>query len=107
VTDVAFPLSPHPDRTLRRLLVAVFVAALCLCAGRAWAASPRKAGASDEPAAGRKRTVLRFGEDDIHGDLTRPDGELVQAPRKPAQPSLVRVRRNFLDRALSGAQRGQ
>jgi hypothetical protein len=54
-----------------------------------------------------RRTVLHFGEDDIRGDLTRPDGELVQAPRKVAESSLLRVRRNFLDRALAASARGQ
>jgi hypothetical protein len=48
-----------------------------------------------------RRTVLHFGEDDIRGDLTRPDGELVQAPRKVTQPSLLRVRKSFVDRALT------
>ena len=62
---------------------------------------------SDQPAARPRRTIIHFGEDDIRGDITRPDGELVQAPRKPSQATLLRVRRDFLDRALSGAQRGQ
>ena len=74
----------------------------------AQAAAPQPAEATDKPsAASRKRTVLRFDDDSIHGDLTRPDGELVQAPRRPAQQSLLRVRRNFLDRALAGASRGE
>jgi hypothetical protein len=54
-----------------------------------------------------RRTVLHFGEDDIRGDITRPDGELVQAPRKVAESSLLRVRRSFLDRALAAPARGQ
>ena len=57
--------------------------------------------------AGKRRTVLHCGEDDIRGDLTRPDGELVQAPRKAAQPSMVRIRKSFVDRALSLPARGQ
>jgi hypothetical protein len=51
--------------------------------------------------AAKKRTVLHFGEDDIRGDITRPDGELVQAPRKAREDSLLRVRRSFADRALN------
>jgi hypothetical protein len=54
-----------------------------------------------------KRTVLHFEDDSIRGDLTRPDGELVQAPRRVAEGSLVRVRRSFIDRALAGAVRGE
>jgi hypothetical protein len=55
----------------------------------------------------KRRTVLHFGEDDIRGDLTRPDGELVQAPRRPAESSLLRVRRSFVDRALGAQVRGR
>jgi hypothetical protein len=55
----------------------------------------------------QRRTVLHFGEDDIRGDLTRPDGELVQAPRKVTDQSLLRVRRSFLDRALAAPLRGR
>jgi hypothetical protein len=90
------------------MLIAVFAAALALVAGRARADEPAQRPSAEQGGKREhKRTVLRFGEDDIYGDLTRPDGELVQAPRKPAQPSLLRVRKNFLDRALSGAARGQ
>jgi hypothetical protein len=100
-------MPPRPDGALRGLLVAVFVAMAALVTSRAHAGEPQTPASAEEVRPAKKRTVLRFGEDDIRGDLTRPDGELVQAPRKPAQPSLLRVRRNFLDRALSGAQRGQ
>jgi hypothetical protein len=87
--------------------------------GRAWmaavavavAALGARAADNGSAAAARapqnRRTVLHFGEDDIRGDITRPDGELVQAPRKVAESSLLRVRRNFLDRALAAPARGQ
>jgi hypothetical protein len=54
-----------------------------------------------------RRTVLHFGEDDIRGDITRPDGELVQAPRKAREESLLRVRRTFADRALAASLSGR
>ena len=62
---------------------------------------------SDQPAARPRRTIIHFGEDDIRGDITRPDGELVQAPRKVSEPSLLRVRRSFVDRALAAPLRGR
>ena len=62
---------------------------------------------SDQPAARPRRTIIHFGEDDIRGDITRPDGELVQAPRRVVEGSLLRMRRSFIDRALSGAARGE
>lgn len=86
--------------------------------GRAWMAAVAVAvaalgaraadnGSTVARAPQNRRTVLHFGEDDIRGDITRPDGELVQAPRKVAESSLLRVRRNFLDRALAAPARGQ
>jgi hypothetical protein len=54
-----------------------------------------------------RRTILHFGEDDIRGDITRPDGELVQAPRKVAEPSMLRIRRSFVDRALAAPLQGR
>jgi hypothetical protein len=68
----------------------------------------RPAAQTSEPASARpRRTVIHFGEDDIRGDITRPDGELVQAPRRVSEGTLLRIRRSFIDRALSGAARGE
>jgi hypothetical protein len=65
--------------------------------------------AAGSGAAGQRprRTILHFGEEDIRGGITRPDGELVQAPRKVVEPSLARVRRSFLDRALAAPLYGR
>ncbi|GAC1553128.1 MAG: hypothetical protein NVS2B9_18240 [Myxococcales bacterium] len=74
-------------------------------------ASPARSGQAGERGEGAartsKRTVLHFEDDSIRGDLTRPDGELVQAPRRVAEGSLVRLRKSFTDRALGGAVRGE
>jgi len=75
-----------------------------LGAGRAAA---EQAGARQPAGQRPRRTILHFGEDDIRGDITRPDGELVQAPRKVSEPSLLRVRRSFVDRALAAPLRGR
>ena len=64
-------------------------------------------GRGEVPARHEKRTVLHFDDDSIRGDLTRPDGELVQAPRRVSYGSLVRLRKSFVDRALAGVVRGQ
>jgi hypothetical protein len=86
---------------VRRLVLAVVAAAVLGVAG----AAADEAGVR-QPARPR-RTILHFGEDDIRGNITRPDGELVQAPRKVSEPSLLRVRRSFLDRALSAPLNGR
>jgi hypothetical protein len=70
-------------------------------------ASAAASGGEVQPAAKTRRTVLHFGEDDIRGDITRPDGELVQAPRKANEESLLRVRRSFADRALAAPLSGR
>jgi hypothetical protein len=87
---------------LKKLLLAAAAAAL-LGTSAVAADDARK----KSPAARPRRTVLHFGEDDIRGDITRPDGELVQAPRKVSDQSLVRVRRSFLDRALAAPLHGR
>jgi len=63
--------------------------------------------ATARPVQRQRRTILHFGEDDIRGDITRPDGELVQAPRKVADESLLRIRRSFVDRALAAPLGGR
>lgn len=74
-----------------------------LFAMNASAAAPQEAA---RPAR-QKRTVIHFGEDDIRGGITRPDGELVQAPRKPREETLLRVRKSFADRALAAPLAGR
>jgi hypothetical protein len=87
---------------VNRAIMAV-AAAAALCAGAAAAAAPAREPVPQRP----RRTILHFGEDDIRGDITRPDGELVQAPRKVAEPTLLRVRRSFVDRALAAPLQGR
>ena len=87
----------------KKVILAATAAAL-LVAGAAAAAPPAgKEAAGQRP----RRTILHFGEDDIRGDITRPDGELVQAPRKVSEPTLLRVRRSFVDRALAAPLQGR
>ena len=95
---------------MARKLSALLLAS-ALCSG-ALAADPAAAVTSvaqtgERTPARRRRTVIHFGEDDIRGDITRPDGELVQAPRRVSEGTLLRIRRSFIDRALSGAARGE
>jgi hypothetical protein len=86
---------------LKKVVVA---AAAALVASAALAAE----GPGERPAPQQKRrTVLHFGEDDIRGDITRPDGELVQAPRRVEDSSLLRIRRSFVDRALAAPLGGR
>ena len=89
----------------RRFLGGALVAVVAGAVPPARAAD--NASSREETPAKPRRTVLHFGEDDIRGNLTRPDGELVQAPRKVTEGSLLRMRRSFVDRALSGVAHGE
>jgi polyisoprenoid-binding protein YceI len=93
-------------RKLCAFVLAAAVAATGAVAAESTAATSAQQKADQAPARPR-RTVIHFGEEDIRGDITRPDGELVQAPRRVAEGSLLRIRRSFIDRALSGAVRGE
>lgn len=87
---------------LRKILLAAAAAAFL------WTGAAAADDAGKKPPTARpRRTVLHFGEDDIRGGITRPDGELVQAPRRVSDQSLVRVRRSFLDRALAASLHGR
>lgn len=91
----------------KKLWWAVVAAAALGASARA--ATPEENTAVQRPAGSARspRTVLHFGEDDIRGGITRPDGELVQAPRRVSEGSLLRIRRSFVDRALASVARGQ
>ena len=88
---------------LKSVVVAAAAAALVATATAAAREADGRQSAPQRP----RRTILHFGEDDIRGDITRPDGELVQAPRKVAEPSMLRVRRSFVDRALAAPLQGR
>ena len=89
------------------MLKIVVVAAAAAAIVGAGAAAAREADGRQPSPQRARRTILHFGEDDIRGDITRPDGELVQAPRKVAEPSMLRVRRSFVDRALAAPLQGR
>ena len=50
----------------------------------------------------KKKAVqeISFDEDTVTGDLTKPDGEYIEARRKIEHTSLIRVREEFKDEVL-------
>jgi len=66
----------------------VVAVTLLAVTARAGADPPRKPGAAG-------KTVVRFGEDAIDGDLLRPDGDLVSARPEIPMPNLVEPPRSF------------
>jgi len=44
--------------------------------------------------------VINFEDDTIQGDLTKPDGEYVEARKKVDHKNLIRIREEFKDKVL-------
>ncbi|HEY7726801.1 MAG TPA: adventurous gliding motility protein CglF [Anaeromyxobacteraceae bacterium] len=64
---------------------------------------PLAAAAQEKAPAGErveyeKRTVINFEDDTIQGDLTRPDGEYVEARKKVNHSNLIKVREEWKDK---------
>jgi hypothetical protein len=72
-----------------------------LAASRAQAA-PKPVGDS-QGVVYEKKTVINFEDDTIQGDLTRPDGEYIEARKKVNHSNLIRVREEFRTKVLQSA----
>ena len=47
-----------------------------------------------------KTTTINFEDDTIEGDLTKPDGEYIEARKKAQHSNLIRVREDFEDKVM-------
>jgi hypothetical protein len=65
-------------------------------------ASAQDSSAAAEAAAAKaqKRTEFSFEEDTIEGDLSRPDGEYVEAVKRVPHSNLIRVREEYRDKVM-------
>ncbi len=50
-----------------------------------------------------KKTVINFEDDTIQGDLTRPDGEYVEARKKVQHSNLIKIREDWRDKVMQAA----
>jgi hypothetical protein len=78
------------------------VAIVWILAGNRALAAPKPTGDS-QGVAYEKKTVINFEDDTIQGDLTRPDGEYVEARKKVTHSNLIRVREEFRTKVLQSA----
>jgi hypothetical protein len=62
------------------------------------AAEPKKEG--EQRVEYEKKTVINFEDDTIQGDLTRPDGEYVEARKRVSHSNLIQVRENWREKVL-------
>ena len=47
-----------------------------------------------------KTTEINFEDDTIEGDLTKPDGEYVEARKKVKHSNLIKIREEFKDKVM-------
>ena len=76
----------------KSLCLAALVAALVGSAGSAAAAEGK--------VQYEKKTVVNFEDDTIQGDLTRPDGEYLDARKRVNHSNLIKIREEFRDEVL-------
>ncbi len=50
-----------------------------------------------------KKTVINFDDDTIQGDLTRPDGEYVEARKRVNHSNLIRIREDWREKVKQSA----
>jgi hypothetical protein len=50
--------------------------------------------------AGKGPQTIDFEDDTIEGDLTKPDGEYVEARKKVQHSNLIRIREDFEDKVM-------
>ncbi len=74
------------------------IARLLVAAGLLLAALP--AGAQEQKVEYARETVIDFEDDTIQGDLTRPDGEFVDARSRVRHTNLIKVREDFREEVL-------
>ena len=59
-----------------------------------------KGGGGDGNVKYEKTTTINFEDDTIEGDLTRPDGEYLDARVKVKHSNLIRIRTEFHDKVM-------
>ena len=58
------------------------------------------ASAQDKNVTYKKQTEYNFEDDTIEGDLTKPDGEYVEARKKVKHSNLIKIREEFKDKVM-------
>jgi hypothetical protein len=59
-----------------------------------------KKGGGDGNVKYARTTTYDFEDDTIEGDLTKPDGEYVEARKKVPHSNLIRIREEFKDKVM-------
>lgn len=76
----------------------LIIIATLLTAGYALAQGKGKGGG--DGVTYKKTTEYSFDDDTIEGDLTKPDGEYVEARNKVKHSNLIKIREEFKDKVM-------
>jgi len=60
--------------------------------------------AGDDNVTYKSKTVYDFEDDNVEGDLQRPDGELVNSINKAQHESLIEIRKDFIPEMLKSLE---
>ena len=60
--------------------------------------------AAGDNATYKSKTVYDFEDDNVEGDLQRPDGELVNSINKAQHESLIEIRKDFIPEMLKSLE---
>jgi hypothetical protein len=83
------------ERMKRLILIAAV-----MVAGGAFAQDAKGGGEGGGDVRYSKTTTINFEDDTIEGDLTRPDGEYVDARKRVKHSNLIRIREEFRDKVM-------
>jgi hypothetical protein len=85
---------------MRKLIaMAVIAASFAAQAQDEEGGGSQKAG-GEEKAKYSKTTTINFEDDTIEGDLTKPDGEYLEARKKVKHSNLIRIREEFREEVM-------
>src|SRR4051794_3824940 len=62
------------------------------------------AGGGDDNTQYKAKTVYDFEDDMVEGDLSRPDGELVNSLKQTQHSSLIEIRKDFIPEMLKSLE---
>ncbi len=81
----------------RARMVELLCAALLLSSGLGFAQDKAKKAGDVQY---KKTTEYSFDDDTIEGDLSRPDGEYVEARKQVKHSNLIKIRNEFKDKVM-------
>jgi hypothetical protein len=86
-------------KSVAKLAVMALVVAAAAARAQDSSGAEAKAG-GEEKVKYSKTTTINFEDDTIEGDLSKPDGEYVEARKKVRHSNLIRIREEFKDKVM-------